>query len=468
MPKRNIVWILAILAAAAVTLWVARKDPRATDPQRQQFDPVIWTYRHIQDNYYRRVADSDLRRAAVRGMVEALDEFSSYVEPGQAEMIDRRIMGRRRGVGLRVEMVDGRVQVIGPLLGSPAHRSGIFAPERILAIDDVDLGNLTLAQVNDLLSGPLGTEVQLLIETPHAENRSVTLARSEFSLETVQGLSRDVKGRWIWMIEKTGRIAYVRIKEFVPDTGQSFQRAVRALKAPGGLVLDLRDNPGGLLAAAVEVANLFLRQGKIVTITPRSGKGQTYTASADGTFPQTLPVVVLINAKTASAAEIVAGALSQRGRAVLVGTRSRGKGCVQTIYHLPGKLGSVNLTTSEYILAAGQRITRTPGSDIWGIDPHLQVTHLPHLQEKLCELWRRAEVVPAPAKGTDRAGSAKSLKVRHEQLLALDEQLTAALDLMKHPEVMGQILSAEQMGKTGSPPTTYPRGPGESAGSLDE
>ncbi|MCK4275817.1 MAG: PDZ domain-containing protein, partial [Phycisphaerae bacterium] len=387
MPKRNIVWILAILAAAAVTLWVTRKDPPLTGPQRQQFDPVIWTYRHIQDNYYRRVAESDLRRGAVRGMVEALDEFSSYVEPDQAEMIERRAMGRRRGMGLRVKMVNGRVQVIGPLFGSPAHRAGIFAPQRILAIDDVDLGNLTLAQVNDLLSGPVGTDVQLLIETPDAETRSVKLARSEFPLETVQGLSRDAKGRWIWMIEKTGRIAYVRIKEFVPDTGQFFQRAVRALEAPGGLVLDLRDNPGGLLPAAIEVANLFLRQGEIVTITSRGGKGQTYTASAEGTFPQTLRVVVLINAKTASAAEIVAGALSQRGRAVLVGTRSRGKGCVQTIYHLPGKLGSVNLTTSEYVLADGQRITRTPGSDTWGIDPHVQVTHLPHLQEKLRELW---------------------------------------------------------------------------------
>jgi len=453
MPKRNIFWIAFAVAAAVALIWVARAPRPVVSPQRRQLDPVFQTYEKIRERYYRDVSREQLQRGAVRGMVEVLDEFSSYTPPGEQERFDRRVMGRRQGLGLRLELADGQLRVIGSLFGSPAHRAGISPGDRILAINGQDVAHLPLREVPERLGGPSGTHVELRIQRRNGRVRDVTLTCAEFDLESVQGLCRNPNGRWSFWADPTERIAYVRVTEFVPDTHQRFRRVLRKVGSPAGLILDLRRNPGGLLDSAVELADLFIERGVIVIVDGRDTGPYTYRASSEGTLPAGLPLVVLIDAGTASAAEIVAGALRQNDRAVLIGTRTRGKGCVQSIYPLPGELGQVNLTTSEYKLADGRPITRQPGSDVWGVDPHVQVTHLPDLQRRLEKLWRQREVMPAPPAPSTAPVTLPDDSLR-DRLVRLDHQLRAALEILTLPGKWEQIIKSGPTSPGVQPVTT--------------
>jgi len=445
MPKRNLIWIIAIAGAAIVMVWITRRPAPRPDPSAVQFAPVIGAYHQIQQHYYRDVSDEQLRRAAVRGMVESLDEFSSYVEPDRQEQLDRRLMGRRVGLGLRIESKDGQVRVVGAFPGSPAHHAGIRRGDRIIAIDGVELVGLALHQVRQLLENRSADHVELTIQAPGQEARKVTLSREAFPIETVQGLCRDRQDRWVWSIGTKPRVAYVRISEFVPDTAEQLQRVLRSVGTPDGLIMDLRDNPGGLLASAVQVADMFISDRPIVTVLSKHDRPQEYRASSEATIYQGVPIVVLIDARTASAAEIVAGALKRANRAVLIGTRTRGKGCVQTPLRLPGRLGQVNLTTAEYVLPGGRKISRLPGSDVWGVDPHVQVIILPHVQRRLEQLRWRNEVLA----GRDVASQGRSTFGPCRDVLQLDAQLAQALRLLSKPRLMDEILNSSFPGPQG-------------------
>jgi len=441
MPKRNLIWVVAIVAAAGVTLLVTRgrRQQIGGDGDHAQFEPVVQTYRKIKDNYYRPVAQDKLLRGAVRGMVGALGEFSSYVPPGKVDAFSHRVSGRVTGLGLRVGRRGGEVVVIGPLPDSPAHRAGLLAGDRILAIDARPLTGLDPGQVAELLDGPIGTSVELVITREGSEGRTVELTRSEFPIETVEGLYRNSAGEWVHLLDPDGRIAYIRIKEFVSDSPERLRRVFRRLPGLRAAVLDLRGNPGGLPAAAIGLANMFLRTGLIVTFIDKDGRRQRHVAHADGTYPDDLLVAVLINADTASAAEIVAGALKLHGRAVLVGTRTRGKGCVQSMISLPGKLGQINLTSSEFLLGADVPVMRRPGSDEWGVDPHEQVLLLPSCREMLSRLRAEAEVLPPPrppTAPTATPGRADIVK----KLLRLDTQLSRAYKLLRRPREMQLLI----------------------------
>ena len=444
MPKRNLIWILSIVAAAVVTVWVTRPPPHVTSPATKQFDGVLRTYRLIREEYYREVDEDDLGRGAVRGMVEALDEFTTYIRPEDVDAFNRRVAGERRGLGLRIELVEGRLTVVGPLKDSPAHKAGVRGGDRIIAIDGAEVDGLGLPEIQKLLTGEFGAKVELeLMRRGADEPRTVTLTRSAFPVETIQGLCRTPGGQWIWTIEPEARIAYVRITEFVRDSAVRLRQVVGMLATPGGLILDLRDNPGGLPETAVETANLFLSEGVILRELTRKGGVREYAAHADGTYPRTVPIVVLVNARSASGAEIVAGALKMHHRAVLLGTRTRGKGCVQSMRPLPVGLGQINLTTKEFLLASGHPITRRAGSDVWGVDPHTEIILKPGQLEELRRLRWRAEVLPASVSSTTRPATVPATQPWRKALaevLAVDAQLAAALRLMDEPEEFRQIL----------------------------
>jgi carboxyl-terminal processing protease len=437
MPKRNLIWIGAILAAAVVTVYVTRTVPPRDPSSDSNLKALSSAYQTINENYYLPVDDDLLRQGAINGMVEMLDEFSRYIPPGKAVALDLRLKGVERGLGLRVQVAEGDVTVLGPLPASPAHRGGVRAGDRILAIDGKKVEGLTQDVVEQMLDGKAGMTVELELQHRDGAKEVLALKPGDYPFETVEGLCRAASGEWTYLVDDDEGIGYFRIKEFVEkNTLESFQNTVRELADLRAVVLDLRDNPGGSLRPAVEVADLFLDSGVIVTAVYRGARRDVYKAHVEGTLPR-FPVVVLVNARTASAAEIVAGSLRQHDRAVLVGTRTWGKGCLQNVFPLPENMGKVSLTTAQWFLGDGETVSRKPGSDRWGVDPHEEVLLSPQAQARLQKLKLVAEVLPSPATAP-ATGPARAAIV--QEILTTDTQLRRALQILKTPKAYDRIL----------------------------
>jgi carboxyl-terminal processing protease len=363
--------------------------------------------------------------------------------------------GTDRGVGLTVEQGAWQTRVHRVLFGSPAASASLATGDVILTIDGQAAGSVTAAEVERRLNdGPLGSTVRLEVAGGDEKVREVTLERREFPVESVVGLLRRQDGQWSYLVRPDPAIAYVRVREFVRDTAEAVQTALRQLEAPRGLVLDLRDNPGGQFPVAVEVAELFLREGPIVTLVDESGRQEPYTARAQGSYPEDLRLVVLINGQTASAAEIVAGALEFNHRAVLVGTRTRGKGAIQGMFRLPEGLGEMNLTTAEFLLGGGRSIDRRPGRENWGIAPDVEVVlsavdgwWLLQLRVQLEAprlLWEASTTRRARARSrtpaTGRGVAPSSPLATAAAILELDGQLRTAVELLEAPDRFDAIL----------------------------
>jgi len=443
VPKRNLIWALAIVAASVITALVTRA-PRAPVSTPEQ-DAVEQARRLVEREYGRRPDPRRLREGAVRGMIESLDEYSAYVPPGKAEPFQRRLMGYASGTGLRVTREGGRICVLGVLPGSPAARQDIRRGDELLYVNDENAARMPPRTVQEALNAEDGERVELLIGRPGSPPRTVHLVCERFPVATVQGLYRDHKGRWVHQVDShfPRPIDYFRVGEFVRQTGEQFQGAYRDAPEPEGIVLDLRGNPGGLLPEGASMANRFLREGVIAVSVGRDGRRQEYVAHAEGTYPD-VPLVVLVDGGTASAAEIVAGALQHNGRAVVVGARTRGKGCVQTVFTLPGGLGLVNLTTAEFLLAGDVSITRTADSATWGVEPDRSIEIPPAVAEELARLREEARLLPS---GRSDPASSRALdepeRARREigrAILAQDPQLAYAVGLLRSPDDWNRIL----------------------------
>ncbi len=457
MTKRNLIWAVTLLAVAVILLLVRRPpySPSRQDALNAHLRPLVETYRLIREKGYQPAEDRELVQGAVGGMAAAADEYSSYIPPEKVESFQRRMEGKERGAGLKLEQVAGQMRVHQVLFGSPAALAGLTPGDIVLTIDGQAAEGLAVAEAERLVNeGPVGTTVHLAVAEGDDQVRTVTLEQQEFPIESVTGLLRREDGQWIYLARTTPAIAYVRIGEFVRHTAEEVQIALRQVDAPRGLVLDLRDNPGGQFPVAVEVSDLFLRVGTIVTLVDKSGREPPHMARPEGSYPEQLRLVVLVNAKTASAAEIVAGALAFNRRAVLVGTRTRGKGAIQGMFHLPDEMGEMNLTTSRFLLGEGQSISRREGSDTWGVDPHVEVTLSPLETRRLLQLRQRLEAsLQAQGATTSRRARGRSggttaaatvatpaTAAATRGLLAADSQLRKAVELLIEPEVYEAIL----------------------------
>ena len=441
MSKRNLIW-LAVIAAAAVAgvLLVRTPRPRGGTPGARP-GPAEQTRRLIRESYYQPIPDGTLDRGAIRGMVESLDEFSSYIPPEKVRAFQRRMEGKAFGLGLRVEIVDGQVRVIGPLADSPAHRARIVAGDRILSIDGKKLKGVAIEQVRRLLAPEDDTPVGLELLRATGERETIRLSGASLALETVTGLFRNDAGKWVHLIVPSEGIAYLRLREFTPETSQQFQRVFRQLARLEGVVLDLRNNPGGARPAAIAIADMFLRKGTLVIVEHRTGPAEQHVAHEAGTVPD-VPVVILVDSRTASAAELVAGALQAGDRAVLVGERTCGKGCIQTMIPLGGDLGQINLTTAWFHFGSGEPIMRTADADRWGITPHVSVTVPAARRVELDKLIAREEVLPPPKPTTRPATRATTAPdtARTARFLKMDPQLDRAVDLLRTPQRITRIL----------------------------
>lgn len=356
----------AMLVSAVALLPATTAGIAAVDSQTgAQFSKLVSIYRLIKENYVDKVDDDALFKGAINGMLASLDPHSSYLDGASLQRLETMIDGSYTGLGLSVLMDDGAVKVISPFKGSPAEKAGVKAGDYITHLDGVLYFERDLDEAVAKMRGPAGTTIRLTIFRPGRDDAfDVTVTRGVIDLEPVTYELKD-------------SIGVVSINEFSRDVGKDVQAAVRDLRKQAtsgltGLVLDLRSNPGGSLDEAVALSDLFLSKGDIVSQRGRlASENQFYRAESmfKGDIASDLPIVVLIDAGSASASEIVAGALQDQKRAVVMGERSFGKGSVQSLIGLD-RTSAIKLTTARYYTPAGHSVQEG------GIEPDIRVPQL--------------------------------------------------------------------------------------------
>ncbi len=359
---RSAALVTAVALIPATTVGLAQVDARSGP----QFAKVVAVYQRIKASYVEPVEDEVLMRGMIDGMLAALDPHSSYLDGSDLQRLETMIDGNYSGLGLSVVMEDGAVKIISPFRGSPAETAGLKAGDYITHLDGHLIVGQSLDEAVATMRGEEGTTIGLTIFRPgRDEPFDVTVTRGVIELEPVT-----------WELEP-GNIGHIMINEFSRDVGSDVFSAWEDLKSQAsgrlnGLVLDLRSNPGGSLDEAVALSDLFLSEGQIVSQRGRArGENIGYDAETvfRGDIAEGLPIVVLIDAGSASASEIVAGALQDHRRAVIMGQRSFGKGSVQSLLPL-GRDAALKLTTARYYTPSGHSVQEG------GIKPDIAVPQL--------------------------------------------------------------------------------------------
>ncbi len=338
----------AVGFAGGLTIFSAAHGANDISAYRQ-LDLFSDAFERVRANYVRPVDDSELIDAAIQGMVSNLDPHSSYMDAKSYADMQIQTKGEFGGVGIEVTMEDGLIKVISPIDDTPAAKAGLKPGDYIAAIDGVSIQGLALNDAIDKMRGPEGSKVTLtVLRSGDKKPFDVTLTRAIVQVDNVRS-------------HREGDVGYIRMPGFNEETASGLENAVRTLKkqvGPGikGYVLDLRNNPGGLLDQAVQVSDDFLNSGEIVSTRGRHPEDTQRYDAKTGDITDGKPVVVLINAGTASAAEIVSGALQDHKRATIVGMTSFGKGSVQTIIPLGDGGGALRLTTARYYTPSGHSI----------------------------------------------------------------------------------------------------------------
>lgn len=340
-------------------------------------------------------------------MLGRLDPYSAYLPADIYRELLEQSSGRFTGIGvvLKENNLDSSLTVLFPIPGGPADRAGIQAGDRIVAVDDQVVSKVGSSAASKELIGLTGTTVELSIERDGAPPTKRSITREEVAIGSVVGWSRESDGAWNYWLDPNERIGYARITNFTASTADDLREVLRQLRFEGmrGMILDLRFDPGGLMTAATEVANLFLSEGLIVQVRERREEERSISAFRFGTFSD-FPLVVLVNGESASGSEIVAAALQDSQRALIVGSRTFGKGSVQEVIPLSSGDSGVKITSALFVRPNGQNIERRLGGvraqgDVWGIEPspglgieiYPEETHLLRV-----ELLRRQYGQPIP------------------------------------------------------------------------
>ena len=356
--RKSLVVGAAVLALAGSAVAVQSQTPRnETFRMLEMFGDIVGA---VEQAYVVPVDNKKLIEAALRGMMSSLDPHSDYLPPSGYGELRERTEGQYSGVGIVITSEGGLIKVVSPMDGGPAVKAGIQAGDVISQVDGVNTAGMTNAQVSDKLRGPAGTAVKLTILRDGADSREVDLVRDVIRIDSVTG-------------RLEGDLAYVRVSSFNQNTGAELTTVIERLRRENpnitGYVLDLRNNGGGLLPAAIAVSDAFLERGEIVSQRGRRPDQIERYAATAGDLTGGKPMVVLINYGSASASEIVAGALKDHQRATLVGLTSFGKGSVQTVFPLRGgQDGALYMTTARYYTPSGRSNQKI------GIEPDLEVS----------------------------------------------------------------------------------------------
>jgi len=355
----------------------AVEDTAAIDRTRQDFELMrlfAEAYEQIDLSYVDDVDRRDLVEAAIQGMATHLDSYSSYVAPQNVRQFDRYIDQEFGGIGIHVNGTGGKLEILSALPGSPAFRAGLKPGDEIVEVDAKSTKGSTQAELTERLTGPSGRPVELgIVRAGSMTTEHVTVVREIIQIPTVVGYLRNADQTWNYMFDDANKLGYLRVTHFSKNTPDELRLAMDTLITANvkGIVLDLRSNPGGLLTAAIEISDMFLESGKIVSIKGRAVPERVWQAKHGLTFPK-LPIAVLVNRYSASASEVLSAALQDNDRAVIIGERTFGKGSVQTVLRLEAGKSLLKLTTAKYYRPNGVNIHRTDDmtpEDDWGVKP---------------------------------------------------------------------------------------------------
>ena len=386
-------------------------------------------FERVRRDYVEEVTDEELVEAAIQGMLTDLDPHSSYLPPDNFADMQVQTRGEFGGLGIEVTMENGFVKVVSPIDETPAFRAGVKAGDFITHLDDEPVLGLTLQEAVDRMRGKVNTDIKLTIRREdESEPIDITITRDVIRIQSVRAR----------LLEDD--IAYLRVTTFNEQTDSGIESAMKRYRKEAGdglvgVVLDLRNNPGGLLDEAVAVADQFLEQGEIVSTRGRHTDDAQRFNSRAGDVTGGLPMVVLINSGSASASEIVAGALQDHRRAVLMGTRSFGKGSVQTIIPLPGN-SAMRLTTARYYTPSGRSIQAK------GIEPDIEVKQAKVEVREESRRRREADLRDALDAGAEKKdepseGENEDEAEAQDNTLEEDYQLARAVDLLRGIHLYG-------------------------------
>ncbi|HEV3437812.1 MAG TPA: S41 family peptidase [Gemmata sp.] len=384
MPLRNLVWLLVVPGIVGLGLAIGYSAP-APDKDYRLVRQIVEVLAEVDANYVRELTDDERQKLVenmINGGLSELDKHSQYFNEQQLHEFETENKGGFGGVGILFQ-IDPKTKIPKveyPMAGTPAYDAGVVAGDLIVKVDGVSTENMASAELRGRITGETGTKVTLTLqrEGHNPPEFPVALTRAEIPLHPVSGFSRrtDDPTRWNWFVDPENKIGLIRIAAFNELTAKEVEAAVKEIEGAGGrgLIIDLRDNPGGLLTQAIEVSDLFLTEGKIVSTKDRHGGTKTYSARESGTLFLQKPIAVLVNNLSASASEIVAAALQDNKRAAIVGERTYGKGSVQTLFRLaPDQKTAVKLTTQTYWRPSGKNMDKLgvdpQKPDEWGVSP---------------------------------------------------------------------------------------------------
>ena len=387
------------------------------------------------------------------GAFAELDPFTSMIWPSDLEEFNRTTQGEFSGVGIQIQSdEDGSLKVVSPLEDSPAYKAGIKAGDIISHINGKNAKGINLNQAVKTITGPSGTFVTLTVRSTDGKSRDYAIKRETIKVASVKGWLHKPGGGWDYLVDRENRIGYLRMTNFTKDTAKELDQALAHLEGEGAraVILDLRYNPGGLLTAATDVTDKFLADGVIVSTRPDRDTGnQPTVATARPNGESRLPLVVLVNQYSASASEIVSGALKDQKRAMVVGERTFGKGSVQMLFPLSDRSAYLKLTTSHYYLPSGKCIHREETSQDWGVDPDLTVEMTPEQMRAAIDARQDLDILrdaqAAPAEGEQKKLEDVAPVVKEQvadaaepgkggvkkDLLSTDPQLSAAILLLR-------------------------------------
>lgn len=436
MIKRMISPIGALVIALVVTLGaspVFAVDAKKNDEETYRLLALFGdVFERVRAEYVEPPSEEEMIEAAITGMLTSLDPHSSFLNAKNFKDMQVNTRGEFGGLGIQVTMEGGYIKVISPIDDTPAFRAGIESGDIVTHLDGESVQGLTLTQAVDRMRGKVGSDIRMTVVREGREPFDVSITRAIIKITSVRSRTE-------------GDIGYIRITSFNEQTDVGLKRAVEKINDElgdkiQGYVLDLRNNPGGLLDQAVAVSDAFLERGEIVSTRSRNPEDTQRFNAREGDLVEGMPLVVLINGGSASASEIVAGALQDHRRAVVLGTKSFGKGSVQTIMPVSGN-GAMRLTTARYYTPSGRSIQAK------GVDPDIEVKQS-RIEEISSSRPRRSEADLRGALDTstnsesDAEGTEASANAEEEEK-PQDYQLLRALDLIRGLAIMSQQAKVE-------------------------
>ncbi|NVK19032.1 MAG: S41 family peptidase [Methylocystaceae bacterium] len=417
--------VIAFLAIFLAVSPAWAEDAKKEDPAKtyQLLNLFSEVFEKVRTDYVEEKTDQEIIEAAIQGMLSSLDPHSSFLNADHFKDMQVQTKGQFGGLGIQVSMdPSGFIKVISPIDDTPAFKAGVEAGDLITHLDGDSVSGLTLNQAVDKMRGPVGADITMTLRRKGEKPFDVTLTRAVIKVPSVRN-------------RLEGDIGYIRITSFTEQTEIGLTRAIEEFnKEKGdrlkGIVLDLRNNPGGLLDQAIAVSDAFLSRGEIVSTRSRRAEDIQRFNARPGDIADGLPIVVLINGGSASASEIVAGALQDHARALILGTRSFGKGSVQTIMPL-GVNGAMRLTTARYYTPSGRSIQAL------GIEPDIKV-EIAKIEKLGTGLGSREADLRGSLENTDENAEERQKKVEEElngdhsdEEEIQDYQLSRALDLIE-------------------------------------